>query len=108
MIENGTGIDWGTAEAMAFGSLLEEGKHVRLSGQDAQRGTFSHRHSVVHDQEGKGSYTFLNHISEEQNSYTVCNSPLSEYGVLGFELGYSQEDPHALTLREAQFGDFSN
>jgi 2-oxoglutarate dehydrogenase E1 component len=108
MIENGVGIDWGTAEALAFGSLLEEGKHVRLSGQDAQRGTFSHRHSVVHDQDGKGSHTFLNHISEEQNSYTVCNSPLSEYGVLGFELGYSQEDPHALVLWEAQFGDFSN
>ena len=88
MITTGEGIDWGTAEHLAFGSLLAEGNLVRISGQDAQRGTFSHRHAVVHDQDGNGAHTFLDHVSEDQGQFTAANSPLSEYGVLGFELGY--------------------
>jgi len=102
-------IDWGTAEALAFGSLLLENKHVRLSGQDVERGTFSHRHSVWHDQNTNETYTPLNNLLPgKQAHFTVCNSNLSEYAVLGFELGYSLENPHALVLWEAQFGDFFN
>ena len=101
-------LDWGTVEALAFGSLLLEGYDVRISGQDAQRGTFSHRHCVLHDQRTDAQFTPLHHLSEEQASFTAANSPLSEYGVLGFELGYSMEDPQRLTMWEAQFGDFCN
>ncbi|XP_055345775.1 2-oxoglutarate dehydrogenase, mitochondrial-like [Paramacrobiotus metropolitanus] len=101
--------DWAMGEALAFGSLLCEGIHVRLSGQDVERGTFSHRHHVLHDQErDKETYSPLANIRRGQAEYTVCNSSLSEYGVLGFELGFSITDPHALVLWEAQFGDFSN
>lgn len=107
-INTGKDIDWGTAEAMAFGSLLMERKHVRLSGQDVERGTFSHRHCVLHDQQTDKRYTPLNDLSKDQAKFTVSNSHLSEYGVLGFELGYSLESPHALVLWEAQFGDFFN
>jgi len=102
-------IDWGTAEALAFGSLLMENKHVRLSGQDVERGTFSHRHSVFHDQNTNATYLPLNNLlPNKQAHFTVSNSHLSEYAVLGYELGYSLENPHALVLWEAQFGDFVN
>ncbi|KAI9124562.1 hypothetical protein K1719_004484 [Acacia pycnantha] len=110
MIETGEGIDWGCAEALAFATLLVEGNHVRLSGQDVERGTFSHRHSVVHDQETGQIYCPLDHVIMNQNEemFTVSNSSLSEFGVLGFELGYSMENPNSLVIWEAQFGDFAN
>ncbi|XP_014239048.1 2-oxoglutarate dehydrogenase, mitochondrial isoform X2 [Trichogramma pretiosum] len=102
-------IDWALGEAMAFGSLLKEGIHVRLSGQDVERGTFSHRHHVLHHQNvDKATYRPLNYLYPDQAPYTVCNSSLSEYGVLGFELGYSMTNPNALVIWEAQFGDFNN
>lgn len=108
MVANRT-VDWALAEAMAFGALLKDGVHVRLSGQDVERGTFSHRHHVLHDQKiDKKTYIPLNHICENQANYTVCNSSLSEYGVLGFELGYSMTNPSSLVIWEAQFGDFMN
>ncbi|KAJ3605443.1 hypothetical protein NHX12_027490 [Muraenolepis orangiensis] len=101
--------DWALAEYMAFGSLLKEGNHVRLSGQDVERGTFSHRHHVLHHQNVDKSICIpMNHISKDQAPYTVCNSSLSEYGVLGFELGFAMASPNALVLWEAQFGDFHN
>jgi 2-oxoglutarate dehydrogenase E1 component len=108
MLETGEGIDWAMAEALAFGSLLLEGHRVRLSGQDVERGTFSQRHSVLTDQENEERYTNLNHISEIQARYEVINSMLSEEAVLGFEYGYTLSEPNALTLWEAQFGDFAN
>ncbi len=107
-IESGEGIDWATAEALAFGTLLEEGTPVRLSGQDSERGTFSQRHSVLFDQETEERYTPLNHLGGEQARFEVLNSMLSEEAVLGFEYGYSTAEPNALTLWEAQFGDFAN
>uniref|UniRef100_A0A3Q2Z1K2 2-oxoglutarate dehydrogenase complex component E1 n=1 Tax=Hippocampus comes TaxID=109280 RepID=A0A3Q2Z1K2_HIPCM len=101
--------DWSLGEYMAFGSLLKQGVHVRLSGQDVERGTFSHRHHVLHDQNiDKKICIPMNHISSDQAAYTVCNSSLSEYGVLGFELGFAMANPNALILWEAQFGDFHN
>jgi 2-oxoglutarate dehydrogenase E1 component len=108
MFETGEGIDWGTAEALAYGSLLLEGSNIRMSGQDCKRGTFSHRHAVLFDQMSEKEYTSLNHISENQGNFEVLNSNLSEYAVLGFEYGYSLIDPHNLTIWEAQFGDFAN
>eukprot|EP00043_Microstomoeca_roanoka_P016137 m.163883 g.163883 ORF g.163883 m.163883 type:complete len:1002 (+) comp16396_c8_seq1:253-3258(+) len=108
-VASGDGIDWATAESLAFGTLLLEKVPVRLSGQDVERGTFSHRHHVLHDQKvDKKMFEPLNHLSAEQASYTVSNSHLSEYAVLGFELGYSLAHPQSLVLWEAQFGDFSN
>jgi 2-oxoglutarate dehydrogenase E1 component len=108
-LDEETGIDWGTAEALAFGTMLNEGTHVRVSGQDAQRGTFSHRHAVWKDQKVSGkSHTPLNAMGEGQALFSCENSPLSEFGVMGFELGYSQESPNALVIWEAQFGDFVN
>ncbi|KAK7933771.1 hypothetical protein WMY93_004667 [Mugilogobius chulae] len=108
MIRNRT-VDWALGEYMAFGSLLKEGIHVRLSGQDVERGTFSHRHHVLHDQNvDKRTCIPMNHMSPDQAPYTVCNSSLSEYGVLGFELGFAMASPNALILWEAQFGDFHN
>uniref|UniRef100_A0AAY4ATS3 2-oxoglutarate dehydrogenase complex component E1 n=1 Tax=Denticeps clupeoides TaxID=299321 RepID=A0AAY4ATS3_9TELE len=102
-------IDWALAEYMAFGSLLKEGIHVRLSGQDVERGTFSHRHHVLHDQNvDKKICIPMNYMCPKQAPYTVCNSSLSEYGVLGFELGFAMASPNALVLWEAQFGDFHN
>lgn len=102
-------VDWALAEAMAFGSLLREGIHVRLSGQDVERGTFSHRHHVLHHQTiDKTTYRALCHVFPDQAPYTVCNSSLSEFGVLGFELGFSMTNPNALVIWEAQFGDFMN
>lgn len=108
MMETGEGIDWAMAEALAFGSLLLENHRVRLSGQDVERGTFSQRHTVLVDQENEERYTPLNHIREDQARYEVINSMLSEEAVLGFEYGYTLSEPNALTLWEAQFGDFAN
>jgi 2-oxoglutarate dehydrogenase E1 component len=107
-IETGDGIDWATAEALAFCSLLTEGHPVRLSGQDSERGTFSQRHSVLVDQENEDRYTPFNSVTPGQARYEVVNSMLSEEAVLGFEYGYSLAEPNALTLWEAQFGDFAN
>ncbi len=107
-IESGEGIDWATAEALAFCSLLRDGHAVRLSGQDSERGTFSHRHSVLIDQNDESRYIPFNHAGDEQARYEVINSMLSEEAVLGFEYGYSLAEPNALTLWEAQFGDFAN
>ncbi|XP_051897428.1 2-oxoglutarate dehydrogenase-like, mitochondrial isoform X1 [Pristis pectinata] len=102
-------VDWALAEYMAFGSLLKEGIHVRLSGQDVERGTFSHRHHVLHDQEvDKKTCVPMNHLWPNQAPYTVCNSSLSEFAVLGFELGFAMASPNALVCWEAQFGDFHN
>ncbi|HLN08811.1 MAG TPA: 2-oxoglutarate dehydrogenase E1 component, partial [Xanthobacteraceae bacterium] len=107
-IETGENIDWATAEALSVCSLLLEGRPVRLSGQDSERGTFSQRHSVLIDQETEARHTPFNHIREGQARYEVLNSMLSEEAVLGFEYGYSLAEPEALTMWEAQFGDFAN
>ncbi|HEU4988011.1 MAG TPA: 2-oxoglutarate dehydrogenase E1 component [Rhizobiaceae bacterium] len=108
MIDSGEDIDWATAEALAFGSILMEGNPVRLSGQDSERGTFSQRHSVLYDQRDENRYIPLNNLGPQQANYEVVNSMLSEEAVLGFEYGYSLAEPRALTLWEAQFGDFAN
>jgi len=109
MIETGKDIDWATAEALAYGSLLVEGNTVRLSGQDCGRGTFSQRHAVLVDQETEARYIPLNNIRPgKQARFEVLDSPLSELSLLGFEYGFSLADPSSLTLWEAQFGDFSN
>jgi 2-oxoglutarate dehydrogenase E1 component len=101
-------MDWGFAENLAYASLLKDGYSIRLSGQDSQRGTFFHRHSVVHDQKQQGNHTPLQHMFEGQPRFTVINSLLSEVAVLGFEFGYSTADPECLVIWEAQFGDFAN
>ena len=101
-------LNWATAELLAYGSLLVEGKAVRLSGQDVQRGTFSHRHAVLHDANTNENYSSLNHISDKQEKAQIYNSLLSEYGVLGYEFGYALANPNALVIWEAQFGDFAN
>ena len=108
MFSDGTGLDWATAEALAFGSLLKEGFPVRLSGQDATRGTFSQRHSGIINQNNEDRFYPLNNIAEGQAQYEVIDSMLSEYAVLGFEYGYSLSEPNALVAWEAQFGDFAN
>ena len=107
-IQTGEGIDWATGEALAICSLLLDGSPVRLTGQDVERGTFSQRHSVLFDQEDGERYTPFNYLREGQARYEVCNSMLSEEAVLGFEYGYSLAEPKALTVWEAQFGDFVN
>ena len=108
-IQMGENINWANAEALAFGSLLTEGVVVRLSGQDCERGTFSQRHAVLHNQEDDGIFVPLNNLGMgEQAHFQVCNSNLSEMAVLGFELGYSLESPNSLVMWEAQFGDFAN
>jgi 2-oxoglutarate dehydrogenase E1 component len=107
-IQDGKGIDWGNGEALAFATLLGEGFPVRLSGQDAERGTFSHRQSVLHDVETGEVHVPLNQVATDQARFEVYNSHLSEMGVLGFEYGYSLADPKTLTIWEAQFGDFAN
>ncbi|MCD2472069.1 2-oxoglutarate dehydrogenase E1 component [Jiella sp. MQZ9-1] len=108
IIESGEGIDWATAEALAFGTLVTEGHPVRLSGQDVERGTFSQRHSVLYDQEDESRYIPLANLAKGQAVYEAINSMLSEEAVLGYEYGYSLAEPNALTLWEAQFGDFAN
>lgn len=107
-IEAGEGIDWSTAEALAFCTLLKDGTRVRLTGQDVERGTFSQRHSVLLDQENEDRYIPFNHLGEGQANFEVLNSMLSEEAVLGFEYGFSLAEPKGLTLWEAQFGDFAN
>jgi 2-oxoglutarate dehydrogenase E1 component len=107
-IEAGEGIDWATAEALAIGSLCAEGTHVRMSGQDSGRGTFSHRHAVLVDQETEERYVPIDHVGPGQAPFEIIDSPLSEAAVVGFEYGYSLADPSSLVLWEAQFGDFAN
>ena len=108
MIDSGEGIDWATGEALAFGTLLQDGHRVRLSGEDCQRGTFSQRHAVLVDQTNQNEYVPLNNIRPGQARIDIFNSLLSEAGVLGFEYGYAIADPRVLVLWEAQFGDFAN
>ena len=101
-------LNWAAAELLAYGAILSEGKLVRVAGQDTQRGTFSHRHAVIHDAETNEAYTNLAHISEDQGEFHIYNSLLSEYGAMGFEFGYAMANPNALVVWEAQFGDFAN
>jgi 2-oxoglutarate dehydrogenase E1 component len=101
-------IDWGFAEALAFGSLLKSGKTIRLTGQDAERGTFSHRHAVLHGTDTNQSFIPLNHLSDDQGTFYAYNSFLSEFAALGFEFGYASAKPDVLVVWEAQFGDFAN
>ncbi len=108
MFETGEGFDWATAEALAFGTLLNEGLDVRLSGQDSSRGTFSQRHAALVDQQTEQRYLPLNHVREGQGEFEVVDTLLSEEAVLGFEYGYTLAEPKALVLWEAQFGDFAN
>ncbi|MEP3232399.1 MAG: 2-oxoglutarate dehydrogenase E1 component [Hyphomicrobiales bacterium] len=108
MFETGKGFDWATGEALAFGTLCMDGHLVRLSGQDCERGTFSQRHTVLYDQDTEGRYIPLNNIDDNQAEYDVINSMLSEEAVLGYEYGYSMQEPNGLILWEAQFGDFAN
>lgn len=107
MYDNDT-IDWGTAETLAYGTLLTEGFDVRISGQDVERGTFSHRHAVVKVEDSEEEVILLNGLKDKKGKFNVFNSFLSEYGVLGFDYGYALANPNALTIWEAQFGDFSN
>ncbi|HEX4125458.1 MAG TPA: 2-oxoglutarate dehydrogenase E1 component [Tepidisphaeraceae bacterium] len=108
MVKSGTGIDWGCGEMLALGSLLLEGTPIRFTGQDVQRGTFSHRHAVLHDYKTGESYVPLAHLSPSQAKFTILNTMLSELAVLGFEYGFSSGDPRNLVIWEAQFGDFIN
>ncbi len=101
-------IDWGTAETLAYGSLLTEGYDIRVSGQDVERGTFSHRHAVVKVEDSEEEVILLNTLKDKKGKFNIFNSFLSEYGVLGFDYGYALANPNALTIWEAQFGDFSN
>jgi 2-oxoglutarate dehydrogenase E1 component len=107
-VATGKGIDWGCAEMLAWGTLLLEGTPVRVTGQDVERGTFSHRHAVLHDYNTGDVYRPLSHLSEHQANFTILNTMLSEYAVLGFEWGYASADPRRLVIWEAQFGDFVN
>ncbi len=108
MAEGKRPLDWGAAEALAYGTAVAEGTRLRLSGQDVGRGTFSHRHAVLHDYDDGHTYVPLQHLAREQGPVDIYNSPLSEAGVLGFEYGYSLDCPDGLVIWEAQFGDFAN
>ncbi|MBX3240603.1 MAG: 2-oxoglutarate dehydrogenase E1 component [Chitinophagaceae bacterium] len=108
LFETENKLDWATAELLAYGSILEEGKDVRMSGQDVRRGTFSHRHAVLYDEKTDQQYNRLSRIPGARGKYRIFNSHLSEYGVLGFEYGFALANPNALVLWEAQFGDFCN
>jgi 2-oxoglutarate dehydrogenase E1 component len=108
LFENEQKIDWATGELLAYGSLILEGKNVRMSGQDVQRGTFSHRHAVLRDEVNDKAFNRLSRIPDTKGEFRIYNSLLSEYGVLGFEYGYALANPNALVLWEAQFGDFAN
>lgn len=108
MVEETHIFDWAMGELMAYATLVNEGSRVRISGQDVERGTFSHRHAVVKVEDSEEEYTPLTHVSENQAPFEIFNSHLSEYGVLGFEYGYAMANPYALTIWEAQFGDFFN
>lgn len=108
LLETEDKIDWATAELLAYASIIVENKIVRMSGQDVKRGTFSHRHAVLRDEETNKGYNRLKHLQEHQEKFRIYNSLLSEYGVLGFEYGYALANPDALVIWEAQFGDFSN
>lgn len=107
MIENKS-FDWAMGELMAYGTIVNDGRRVRISGQDVERGTFSHRHAVIRVEESEEQYTPLHHVREGQGPFEIYNSHLSEYGVLGFEYGYAMANPYSLTIWEAQFGDFAN
>lgn len=107
-IDTGEGIDWSTGEALAYGTLVLEGHNVRVSGEDVERGTFSQRHAVLHDQQSEATYTPLKNLEGAKADFTIANSSLSEYGVMGFEYGYSLTSPENLVVWEAQFGDFAN
>lgn len=108
ILETGEQVDWGTAENLAFATLLADGVRVRLTGQDVRRGTFSHRHAVIYDSTNGRRYTRLGHLTPDQAGLEIYDSPLSEAGVLGYEWGYSLDSPDALCMWEAQFGDFAN
>ena len=108
MFYDNDAMDWAMGELLAYGSLMVEGHDVRISGQDVERGTFSHRHAIVKAEESEEETILLNHIQEDQGRLRIYNSLLSEYGVLGFDYGYAMASPNALTIWEAQFGDFSN
>ncbi len=108
LLETEQKIDWATAELLAYGSILVEGNIVRMSGQDVKRGTFSHRHAILRDENTNVEYNRLNHFQDNQERFRIYNSLLSEYGVLGFEYGYAMANPNALVIWEAQFGDFCN
>jgi len=108
MVFENNRIDWAMGELLAYGSLLKEGNDVRISGQDVERGTFSHRHAVIKVEDSEEEVVLLDHIDEQQGDFHIFNSLLSEYGVLGFDYGYAMANPNSLTIWEAQFGDFSN
>ena len=101
-------LDWSMAEHLAYGTLLEEGFNVRISGQDVERGTFSHRHGIVKVEDSEEEIILHNNIGDSQGVFSIYNSLLSEYAVLGFDYGYAMASPKTLTIWEAQFGDFSN
>jgi 2-oxoglutarate dehydrogenase E1 component len=107
-VEDGKGIDWGNGEALAYASLVSEGTSIRITGQDAERGTFTHRHSILNDYETGETFSPLNQVASGKARYEVYNSNLSETAVMGFEYGYSTSDPTSLVIWEAQFGDFAN